>query len=264
MQQITALAFDLFDTLITVESQSRHEAPGRLLNSLRTQGLPIDNDTFFPVYREVVQQFLANAQRERRETHNRFWISTTLQRLGHDIDPDDSRVAVAIEAYFSAFLDYAVPVPGTLEMLSACKGRYRLGLLSNLTHAPAARHILARLGMTPFFDVVLISGDLGYRKPHARVFRHLVDALAVPKEHIAFIGDDLDADIRGAQQAGLQPIWTVYARIRKASETPAGTTLPADAQPAPTVPMITSWRELLLLLDGASASPDQGLVPTTQ
>jgi putative hydrolase of the HAD superfamily len=117
--------------------------------------------------------------------------------------------------------------------------------------------------MAPFFDVVLISGDLGYRKPHAHVFRHLIDAFAVPKEHIAFIGDDLDADIRGAQQAGLQPIWTVYARMRKALETP-GAMLPADPQPPPTVPTIASWRELLLLLDGASAPPDQGLVPTTQ
>ena len=263
MQQITALAFDLFDTLVTVESQSRHEAPVRLLNSLRTQGLPIDSDTFFPVYREVAQQFMEDARREGKETHNRFWISTTLQRLGHDIAPDDSRIAVAVEAYFSAFLDHAVPVPDTLEMLSALKGRYRLGLLSNLTHAPAARQILARLGMAPFFDVVLISGDLGYRKPHAHVFRHLIDAFAVPKEHIAFIGDDLDADIRGAQQAGLQPIWTVYARMRKALEAP-GTMLPADLQPPPTVPTIASWHELLLLLDGASAPPDQGLVPTTQ
>lgn len=243
MQHIQAIAFDLFDTLITVEQSSRYEAPGRLLNSLQAQGLPVHAETFMPVYREVTQGFVRAAREDGKETHNRFWISTTLQRLGYPIDPDDPRITHTVEAYFSAFLDYAQLLPETLAMLTTLKGRYRLGLLSNLTHAPAARQILERLGLTTFFDIVLISGELGYRKPHPQVFQQLLEQFALPSAHVAFVGDDLEADINGAQAAGLQPIWTTYARAQ------AGAT-PLDSAPvAPaSIPTIASWNELFTLL----------------
>jgi putative hydrolase of the HAD superfamily len=234
MQHITAIGFDLFDTLITVAQPSRHEAPARLLRSLQAQGFSIEETTFRPVYREVVQQFLDQARQEGKETHNRFWISATLQRLGYDVQPEDGRIAQAVEVYFSAFIEYARLVPDTLDTLAILKNRYRLGLLSNLTHGPAARQILDCLGLTPFFDTILISGELGYRKPHARVFHALTEQLVVPKEQVAFIGDDLEADVKGAQQAGLQPIWSLHGRPQ----------LPTD----PAVPTIASWRELLTLL----------------
>ena len=51
-------------------------------------------------------------------------------------------------------------------MLGELKERYRLGLLSNFTHAPAAKEIIDGVGLASLFDVVLISGDLGYRNPH--------------------------------------------------------------------------------------------------
>lgn len=246
MQHIQAIGFDLFDTLITVEQSSRQEAPGRLLNSLRTQGIPVHADTFMPVYREVAQEFMRAAREEGKETHNRFWISTTLQRLGYPVDPEDARIARTVEEYFSAFLDYARLLPETLAMLTTLKGRYRLGLLSNLTHAPAARQILDRLGLTSFFDVVLISGELGYRKPHPQVFRQLLEQFALPGAHVAFVGDDLEADINGAHQAGLQPIWTTYARVH------GGASPPGSAPMAPSsIPAIGSWDELLTLLGSA-------------
>lgn len=254
MQHIQAIGFDLFDTLITVEQSSRHEAPGRLLKSLQAEGIPVHEDTFMPAYREVTQEFVRAAREEGKETHNRFWISTTLQRLGYPIDSDDARIRRTVEAYFSAFLDYAELLPDTLAMLTTLKGRYRLGLLSNLTHAPAARQILDRLGLTPFFEVVLISGELGYRKPHPQVFRQLIEQFALPNAHVAFVGDDLEADINGAHEAGLQPIWTTYARAH-AGATPSGGAPMAPAS----IPAIASWDELFTLLGIAQGGRDKNL-----
>ena len=243
MQHIQAIGFDLFDTLVTVEQGSRHEAPERLLNSLQAEGVPVTASTFLPVYREVAQECMRAAREDGKETYNRLWISTALQRLGHAIDPDDARIERTVEAYFSAFLDHAELLPDTLTMLATLQGRYRLGLLSNLTHAPAARQIMDHLGLTTFFDVVLISGELGYRKPHPQVFQHLTAQFAVPTTSIAFVGDDVEADIHGAQQAGLQPIWTTYARSR-----PGAPESVQSAATHPGVPTISSWNELLTLL----------------
>jgi putative hydrolase of the HAD superfamily len=250
MQPVTAVCFDLFDTLITVERPGPQEAHGRLLRSLQEQGFAVDHETFLPVYREVSRQFVEAARLEGRETHNRFWISAALQRLGLAVPPEDGRIARAVEAYFSAFLDWAVLLPETQKMLTALKDRYRLGLLSNLTHGPAARAILARHGLVPFLEVIIISGELGYRKPHWQTFHALGHQFGLPREQIAFVGDDLENDINGARQAGLQPIWTTYARAHKAVPTTESTLWTADSVD-PAVPTIASWDELLTLLDRA-------------
>ena len=228
MQHIQAIGFDLFDTLITVEQRSRQQAPERMLQRLQDEGIPVTAETFMPVYRAVAQDFMRAARRDGKETYNHVWISTALQRLGHAIEPHDARIACTVEAYFSAFLDHAILLPGTLTMLAALQGRYRLGLLSNLTYAPAARQILDHLGLTAFFDVILISGELGYRKPHPQVFQRLTEQFAISTSAIAFVGDDMEADIHGAQQAGLQPIWVTSAR--------SGTDAPASMPVPPTPP----------------------------
>jgi len=248
MQHIRAIGFDLFDTLITVQGLAHQEALGRMLRGLQVQGLAVDGDTFLPVYRDAARTFVTAARQDGRETHNRFWISAALHKLGYALAPDDGSIAAALEGYFSAFLEYATPLPGTHDMLAALKSRYRLGLLSNFTHGPAVKEILSRLGLLPYLDVVLISGELGYRKPHTQVFDALWQQFDVPKAQIAFVGDDLEADIQGAQTAGMQPIWTTYASTQRATPT-APATPPAPTNRAePAVPMIASWHDLLRLL----------------
>jgi putative hydrolase of the HAD superfamily len=246
MQHITAIGFDLFETLITVENLRREEAGGRLMQSLKSSGFAIADESFFPIYRAAARRFMAAAQQDGKETHNRFWVSTALQELGHDVQPDDARIALAVETYFSAFIDYAAPIPGTMEMLATLKGKYRLGLLSNLTHAPAALRIIDKLGMAPFFDAVVVSGQLGYRKPHPKVFLELLDQLGTPKEQTVFVGDNLEADIHGAQHMGIQPIWMTYVQSQKALEVLGLAEAPPPATPS--VPTITNWQDFLTLL----------------
>jgi putative hydrolase of the HAD superfamily len=245
--QVKAVAFDLFDTLITVPHLDPHEAQHRLIRCLREQGVPVEAPAFLPVYRDAVAQHRAAALAEGRETHNRFWISTALHSLGHPVAPDDPRIERTIEAYFSAFLEHAVLLPDTLEMLAALRPRYRLALLSNFTHGPAVRAILAHLGLTPLLEVVVISGEVGYRKPHRRVFDELRMHLRLAPDQIAFIGDDLEADVRGAHGAGLWPVWTTYARAYKASGVPQPST--PDGELPDTAYTIACWDDLLRWLE---------------
>ena len=243
MRNIRAVAFDLFNTLITVDMPSRYSSIDRLLDSLQAQGIAVHADDFMPVYRDTAREFVGEAERLGKETHNGLWISTTLQRLGIAIEPQDSRVTQAVEAYFSAFVDNARALPGTADMLAALKPRYRLGLLSNLTHGPAARQILNHVNLSAYFEVLLVSGDLGYRKPHPQAFQTLIEALDAPPASIAFVGDDPRTDVQGAFLAGMQPVQTVYAQRQR--DAAAMLTPPSELS----VPTIASWQDLLTLLD---------------
>ena len=191
MNSVRAIGFDLFNTLITVEPPTIQEAANRLTSALLDAGLPVEPESFRQAHRESAVEFLKQSRHDGKETHNRFWISEALASQGHHVHTDDPRIAQAVDAYFSAFLDFSHPLPGTKEMLVNLAERYPLGLLSNFTHAPAARNIIDGLGLTPYFDTVLISGELGYRKPHPLVFERLIQALGVEKHHILFVGDEL-------------------------------------------------------------------------
>jgi len=248
MNEIKAIGFDLFNTLITVEPQTLQEAHGRLFGSLNESGFHLDEDVFRKAHRQSAIDHLAECQKDGRETHNRFWISAALADQGYQVSPEDWRIAAAVDRYFSAFLEYCHLIPGTGSMLETVRKKYRLGLLTNFTHGPAARNILEYLGITPFFGTILISGELGYRKPHPSVFLKLVEKFGVKTSQILYVGDDPEPDIKGARAVGLQPVWTTYVmdhQIHYARGILNGVPEPPD----PTVPRISTWQDLLSLLN---------------
>ena len=247
MNQIRAIAFDLFNTLITVEPQTLEDANKRLFASLSEGGFKLDADSFRRAHREAAIRHIEQSRKDGRETHNRFWISDALEEQGYHVSPDDSHIAAAVEAYFSAFLDHCRLLPRTKEMLAALQPSYRLGLLTNFTHGPAARKLLSHVGLDPFFEVVIISGELGYRKPHPHPFQELVKHLGVQSHQVIYVGDDPEPDILGAKQAGLNPVWTTYVRDQQIPFA-AGVLYSEQQNPEPGVPRISSWDDLFPLL----------------
>jgi putative hydrolase of the HAD superfamily len=247
MISIRAIGFDLFNTLITVEPQTLEDANKRLFSSLSERGFNLDADAFRKAHRTAAIRHIEESRKDGRETHNRFWIRDALEEQGYRVSPEDGRIAAAVEAYFSAFLDHCRLLPGTREMLTALQSSYPLGLLSNFTHGPAARELLSRVRLDPFFQVVIISGELGYRKPDPRPFDELVKHLGVESHQVVYVGDDPEPDILGARQAGLNPVWSTYVRDQQIPFA-AGVLYPERMNPEPGVPTISNWDDLFPLL----------------
>ena len=69
------------------------------------------------------------------------------------------------------------------------------------------RNKIDALGLTPLFDVIVLSGEVGVHKPDLRVFNHATKQLGVANEDCVFVGDNADADIVGALNAGMEAVW---------------------------------------------------------
>ena len=91
----------------------------------------------------------------------------------------------------------------TLPVLEELRGYgLRLGLVSNTGRDldEFVRH--HRLDV----DAVIGSRAHGRTKPHATIFRALLDALEVEAEDAAMVGDSLDDDVRGAEALGMRAV----------------------------------------------------------
>jgi len=122
---------------------------------------------------------------------------------------DDQARMQAARAYATGVERDLVPFKGARKVLSQIKARgLRLGLLSN-TAWPGQFHReeLERFSLIEFFDEMAFSSDIGLWKPTTPAFRHVTDRLRLEPAEAVFVGDILQIDVLGAQQAGLRAVW---------------------------------------------------------
>ena len=100
-------------------------------------------------------------------------------------------------------------MPGVAELLAALRQRgIRSGVISNLGWTgEALTDRLHRLLPEHNFEFVIASSDYGVRKPNPLIFRAALARANLSPENVWFCGDQIDADVFGAQAAGLFPVW---------------------------------------------------------
>jgi HAD superfamily hydrolase (TIGR01549 family) len=106
-------------------------------------------------------------------------------------------------------LEHIALFPDVIELLEELRtAGVKVALCSNWSW-DLDRH-LAHNEVAHYFDVVICSAIVGYRKPHPGIFDVLLAQLEVARPglergRIAFVGDDWSADIEGATSNGLVP-----------------------------------------------------------
>jgi putative hydrolase of the HAD superfamily len=120
----------------------------------------------------------------------------------------------AIEMLQRAYVDPVFHVPPRLRedaivTLQSVKSRVsRVGLISNTGRSPGTslRTLLKNYGILNLFDATVFSDEIGTRKPDRKIFEAAANELNTNLENIIHIGDNPEADIWGAKQAGMRAI----------------------------------------------------------
>jgi putative hydrolase of the HAD superfamily len=127
----------------------------------------------------------------------------------HALAPDEATLAEAVRQYARPMREDVRAKPGAVELLETLRARgYRVGLISN-TIWPGELHLedLAAIGVLPFLEHTIFSGDLGIWKPNPAIFEHMLSALEVAPAEAVFVGDSPRDDIAGAQRVGMRGVW---------------------------------------------------------
>jgi HAD superfamily hydrolase (TIGR01549 family) len=218
MEKYKTIIFDLFDTLINF---NRSQLPAADIDGVEVRSTSIavyrvfqkfyknvDFNEFYTAFVESYTEFEENKRKEYKEFHNRERFELMINKMNveknsHSKGLVEEMVLAHMESIADA-MEFPEENRNTLNLL---KNKYRLAIISNFDHAPTAYSILDRFDIRSYFERILISIEIGWRKPKADIFLKAFDLLRIKPEEAIFVGDNFEADIIGSKAVGMNVIW---------------------------------------------------------
>lgn len=97
-------------------------------------------------------------------------------------------------------------IPYTKEILTYLKPKYDLHIITN--GFVEVQYIkLEKSGLRPYFKGIFVSEEIGYQKPDTNFFDCVVNGCGANKKECLVIGDNLEVDILGAKDYGLDQVY---------------------------------------------------------
>ena len=199
MRDIDAVTFDHFMTLVRPVKGVEEDVVFPIARSLHGE-VSFDEGEFLRIYRQKD----ADYRRDLRETCVERLLDEivldVLGDMGFEKEALRERVHSSVEAGLAT--REVVYYPDALETLKILRERgYSLGIISNTHWRWNAEH---RRSMGAYFDVITLSYEHGFAKPHHSIFQTTLEKLGVRADRCLHVGDDPTADIQGAREAGLK------------------------------------------------------------
>jgi 2-haloacid dehalogenase len=213
-----AVLFDLFDTLvrfdrkrlplIQVDGRTLHSTAGHLHEIFRTRAPEVDLAAFV----DALLWSWEEAERVRAVDHREVCAPERFGLLFGRLKIDPESVSPALltallethRRELSRAADFPVHHGPLLQRLAR---DYRLGVVSNFDYAPTARGILERASVAQLFSAIVVSDEVGWRKPKPVIFEEACRRLKIAPPEALFVGDRADIDVVGAHAVGMDAAW---------------------------------------------------------
>jgi len=193
MSRISAICFDLFNTLVSVGKVPEHI--GRFTADILGIDHDVWNEACFGPHHEIC-----------KPTDH----LDVIRRLAHSIDSEISSelihqaMAERQKRFDHALLNVENEILDALQELKLAG--YRLGLISNASTGEVLAWQHSRLAT--LFDLPVFSCDCGMKKPDVSIYLHTLEGLGVDASECAYVGDGGSQEFYGAHTAGMHTILT--------------------------------------------------------
>ena len=209
---IQAILFDINGTLIDIQTDEGSEEIYRGISHFLTyQGIYIHRW-------EVRDEYFRLMEEQRRASGEAFpefdavelWRQFLRRRpeACHSMPPEKLRWMpnFLAEMYRGVSRLRLQLYPEVKSVLDELAQRFKLAALSDAQSAWALPEMRA-VDIEGYFQPIIVSGDLGFRKPDKRIFEAALNGLDLPPENVLFVGNDMYRDIYGAKQFGMKTVF---------------------------------------------------------
>ncbi|MBD3161912.1 MAG: HAD-IA family hydrolase [Candidatus Eisenbacteria bacterium] len=218
MSPIRGVAIDLFNTLVhidptryptvTWEGRPRLSSAPILLEIFRSWDLNVEPARYIAASIEVQDEMEKERRIEHREIPSLERFRRTLERVGIDPETDGGRLLRILQrTHIDSLVDAARLPVRSLLVLAMLAARHPVVLVSNFDDGAACRRLLERRGIASYLSGIVISEEIGLRKPDRTLFERAAALAGCACEEMLFVGDSPVDDIEGARAVGMKPVW---------------------------------------------------------
>ena len=195
-----AILFDAGNTLVWLDHPF-------MVQALREHGAEATEDQILAAEygaKRLLDELIRSGNAGNDESRGRVYFREILRQLGVDdaLFPGVAKTLYARHAERNLWCNVRGRTAETLEELR--RRGYRLGVISNSDGRIEA--LLESVGLRPWFDFVIDSGEVGIEKPDPRIFRIALDRLGVEPAEALYVGDIYEIDVVGARAAGMHAV----------------------------------------------------------
>jgi FMN phosphatase YigB (HAD superfamily) len=213
-----AVLFDLFDTLVLFERErlpelqingkTVHSTVGHLFPLLAPYAPGVSLEQFYNALLWSWQEAEKIRNKDHREVSapERFGRLFRHMGLGPSAVPPEA-LHNLLATHTRHLAEAAVFPNGHRALLHRVARRYRIGLVSNFDYTPTARFILERERVAGLFETVVVSDEVGWRKPKPIIFEAALARMGLGSGEALFVGDRPEIDVLGAKGVGMAVAW---------------------------------------------------------
>ncbi|MBL4592980.1 MAG: YjjG family noncanonical pyrimidine nucleotidase [Flavobacteriales bacterium] len=160
---------------------------------------------FIEVYQEVNEALWA-LYRDDKLTKDELRWKRFDDTLTHFNISNNSKAIQMGDYYVTHSPRQTLLLPYTIEVLDYLSKKYKMHIITN--GFKEVQYIkLTESGLLKYFDVIILSEKVGVKKPHPYFFKKAFIEAGSNADNSIMIGDDLYADIYGAQRVKMDNIY---------------------------------------------------------
>ena len=162
----------------------------------------IDITSFLEVYRPINLGYWKVYRENRISKENLRYnrLRETFDAL--DYDASDELIDIISERYIECLSTFGNLIPNAMQILKYLMPKYNLHIITNgFREAQSSK--LKNSNIRGFFKEVIDSETAGVKKPHPQIFEVALERAKTSANASLMIGDNLEADIMGAQAMGM-------------------------------------------------------------
>jgi putative hydrolase of the HAD superfamily len=213
-----AVFFDLFDTLvrfqrerlpeIEIDGKTVRSTAGHLHAVLARHAPQVTLQRCYAALLTSWQEAERLRAIDHREVAARERFSYFFRTLGLDPATLPAGLDEALIEAHREQLAGAASFPAHHRPLLERLGRdHCLAVVSNFDYSPTAFGILETAGVRDLFTAIVVSDEVGWRKPRPDIFHEALRRTGVEPHGTLFVGDRIDIDVAGAHAVGMDAAW---------------------------------------------------------